>query len=76
MTTTDHHRQGLALFRRLHESKCDDYEQLRQLSTMVLGASFMLDAASPEAHDLDTFSQKVEARISVLLGVDKWMQSA
>ena len=72
----DHHRQGIALLRHLYDSKQDDYEHLSQLSTMVLGASFMLDAASPDAQELEGFRQKVEARISVLLGVDKWMQSA
>ena len=75
MTANDHHRQGLALFKRLYDSKQDDYEQLRQLSTMVLGASFMLDAASPDAQELEAFRQKVEARSNEVLGVNDYLDA-
>ena len=68
-----YHQYGIETLNSLYDEYQNDYNQLRQLTYMILGASFMLDPASTEAHDLDTFSQKVEARISVLLGIDKWM---
>ena len=72
----NYHQHGLTMFRHLYNTSEDDYEQLRLLSTMVLGASFMLDAASDEAQELEAFRQKVVARINQVLGVDKWMQAA
>ena len=72
----NYHKHGIETLNSLYDEYQNNYNQLRQLTYMILGASFMLAPASPEAQELDTFSQKVEARISVLLGVDKWMQSA
>ena len=71
----DHHQHGIKTLNRLYNSKKDDYEQLRQMTYMILGASCMLDPISAEAQELETFRQKVEARINEVLGVNDYLDA-
>ena len=71
----NYHQHGLTMFRHLYNTSEDDYEQLRQLSTMVLGATFMLDQDSQDAAELQAFRVKVNTRISELLGLNDYASS-
>ena len=73
--TIDHHQRGINALSRLYDEYQNDYEQLRQLTYMILGASFMLAPASPEAQELEAFRQKVETRISQVLGVNDYLDA-
>ena len=63
---SNHQRHGIKTLNRLYDGKRDDYEQLLQMSYMVLGAGVMLDPISAEAQELETLRQKIEERISTL----------
>ena len=73
--TINYRQHGLTMFRHLYNTSEDDYEQLRQLSTMVLGATFMLDQESQDAAELQAFHVKVNTRISELLGLNDYASS-